>query len=220
MQAPARIGCLVLLPALLFAALAPRAHGQTLSVEYGGTYAGYDGALERPIGMGGALDLPVSKHIGVRLRVTHHTESLVVRRSPCTGLPPPDADCTPERFDGDAELTTYGAGVVARLPRLGSTLRPALYALALAADLEAAFRGRRSGTQIRPITPEGLSAGLEVGGTLAYAVTPSITLMGRVGTQFVHFGTCGADAWFPFCDSRPMPQISLGAQLRFSALRP
>jgi len=32
-------------------------------------------------------------------------------------------------------------------------------------------------------------------------------------------GICGADAWGPFCDSRPMPQISLGAQVRFSALR-
>jgi len=58
------------------------------------------------------------------------------------------------------------------------------------------------------------------GGTLAYTVTSSLTLMGRVGTPFVYVGTCGADAWGPFCDSRPIPQISLGAQVRFSALRP
>ncbi|MEF8940890.1 MAG: hypothetical protein V5A22_13680 [Salinivenus sp.] len=203
---------------LLFAALTPRAYGQTLTTEYGVTYAGHNGALERPTGVGGAVDLPISDHLGARLRVTHHTESLVVRRSPCSGLPPPDADCTPERFDGDAQLTTYGAGVVARLPRLVSTLRPELYALALAANLEAAFRGRRSGTQIRPV--EGLSVGLEVGATLTYTVIPHLTLMDRVGTQFVHFGTCGADAWFPFCNSRPMPQGSLGLRVHLSVLGP
>jgi hypothetical protein len=214
----ARVKSFLVLAGLTLTIFAPWAHGQALGVEYGVTYAGYDGALERPTGVGGTIDLPIGDHLGVRLRVTHQTENLVVRRSPCTGLPPPGAECTPEPFDGDAELTTYGAGMVARLPPLVSKLRAKLYALALAAEVTATFRGRRSGKQIRPITPEGRSPGLEVGGSLGYAVSSYVSLQARVGTQFVYFGVCGSDAWVPFCDSHHMPRLALGVQVRLSRL--
>jgi hypothetical protein len=209
---------MMLLVILLGGQYAP-ASGQGIGIEVGATRAGYDGALERPTGLGGYVDLPLDERIAIRFAVSHHTESRTINRSPCTGLVPPGTDCTDQRFDGDAHLTTYGVGFAVRLPSPGASLQPALYALGTGSDVDADFVARNSEARLQPVTPDGLSVGVAVGGSVRYAITPFWALSGRVGLHALRLGACGADAWFPFCERRLLPQLALGMRFGLSGLR-
>ena len=195
-------------------------YGQSVGLEYGVTRAGYENALEHPRGVGGHIDLPLGDHVALRVAVRHHTEQLVINRSPCVGLPPPDANCTSDVFDGRSHLTTYGVGAVFRFPLPLPRLRSEVYGLGMGVDVDADFVGRTSDTQIGPITPDGLSPAVAAGGQLHYQLTDLVGLSARTGLVLPRFGTCGSDAWFAFCDSHALWQISLGTEFDLSALRP
>ena len=214
---PSSLGVVLAVLAALLVAATPAA-GQEITLEYGVTRAGYDEALQRPAGLSGFVDVPLGRRLALRLSAAHRTERRSVTRSPCTGLVPPGRDCTAERFDVDAHLTTYGAGLALRLPTPAPALAPELYALVTASRVDADFTARNSDATVRPVTPDGLSPGLAFGGTLSYAVTPLLAFTGRIGVQIPRFGVCGVDAWFPFCERRILPELALGAQLRPSAL--
>lgn len=193
--------------------------GQEIGIEYGGTWARYKDALEHPRGFGGNLDLPLNPHLALRVGVRHHTETLTVRRSSCAGLVPPDADCSTDTFDGTSHLTSYGLGLAYQFASPTSRFRPELYGLGVAVDVDADFVRRTSGIRIGPVTPDGLSPGIALGGQLNYAVTPLLTLSARTGVVLPRFGACGADDWFAFCENRPLPQGSVGVELHLPALR-
>jgi len=216
-QSLVRIG----LPALLvavFTVVPGSLHAQSLTLEYGWTQSGIEDVLERPNGFGASIGVPVAGRFSARISVRHHTESLSIRRSPCTGLVRPGTDCSPEPFEGDARLTTVGAGVVVDLPQPASRLKPRLYAMGLIADVDVTFRATESDERVSPITPDDPSVGLAGGGSLTVTLNRFVGIKTRFGAQYVRFGTCGTDAWFPFCESQVMPQVSLGAELRFSEL--
>lgn len=192
---------------------------QEIGIEYGGTHAGFDEALERPTGLSGYLDLPLSERVAIRVSAAHYTESRTITRSPCTGLVPPGSDCTDERFDGDGSLTNYGVGLAVKLPAPGASLQPELYVLGTASDVDVTFTAQSSDAQLQPITPDGPSPGVALGGSISYEITPFLALSNRFGLQAPRFGVCGADAWFPFCETRILPQLAFGARLRLSGLR-
>lgn len=193
-------------------------HAQSLTAEYGWTQAGIDDVLERPTGFGASLDFPLVDRLSVRIAVRHHTESLSIQRSPCTGLPPPDADCRPQPFEGDADFTTVGAGLVVKLPRPISMLEPRLYAMGLVADVDVNFQATETDREIAPFTPDDPTVGLAGGGSLYLSVNEYVGVKTKIGAQYIRFGTCGLDAWFPFCDSQVMPRVSLGAELQLGPL--
>lgn len=209
---------LILLPVFLVGQFAP-ASAQGIGIEYGGTRAGYDDALQRPTGLSGYLDLPLSERIAIRFSAAHYTERRTITRSPCTGLVPAGRDCTSEQFDGDAHLTNYGVGLSVRLPSPGASLQPKLYAVGTASDVDATFVAQDGGAKVQPVTPDGLSPGVALGGSLSYEITSFFALSSRVGFHVPRFGVCGADAWFPFCDRRVLPQLAFGARLRLSGFR-
>jgi len=216
-----RIVLRIILPVLgaaLLALLPGALQAQSLTVNYGWTNAGIDDVLERPNGFGAFLDVPATDRFSVRIAVRHHTEALTIRRSPCTGLVPPGADCGTRAFVGDAELTTVGAGLVVTLPRPISTVEPRLFAMGLVADVDAEFRAEESNEEIAPITPDDPTVGLAGGGSFSFAFSEYVGVNTQIGAQYVRFGTCGDDGWFAFCDSRVMPRISLGAEVHLSQL--
>ncbi len=208
----------ILLLLLLVGQYAP-VSAQEVGIEYGGTRAGYGDALQRPTGLSGYIDLPLSERIAIRFSATHYTESRSITRSPCTGLVPPGRDCTSEQFDGDAHLTNYGVGLSVRLPSPGASLQPKLYAVGTASDVDATFVAQNGDTEVQPVTPDGLSPGVALGGRLSYEVTSFFALSSRLGFHVPRFGVCGADAWFPFCERRVLPQVAFGARLRLSGFR-
>jgi len=191
---------------------------QELGIEYGVTDAGYGDALQRPSGVGGFLDIPIDDRFAVRLTASHHTESQGITRSPCTGLVRPGTDCSPQRFQGDASLTTFGIGMTVRLPSPIASLDPELYALATGSAVDVRFEARSGDRRLQPVTPDDPSFGVAAGGALHYAITPSIALSGRLGIHSPRFGACAEDAWVPFCDRRTMPQVAMGARIGLSEL--
>lgn len=201
--------------------------GQEIGIEYGVTKAGYENALERPTGLGGHLDIPLLSNVALpviegldfRFSASKHTEHLTITRSRCTGLVEPGSDCSTDTFDGDSDITQYGAGLVIGFKPLINGLKPEIYAMRISTGLDADFIGRDSGKNIGPITPRNKSVGLEIGGMLSYAITPYLDLYGRFTIQDTNIQYCGEDAWFAFCEERELFRFSLGTQLRFSALR-
>jgi len=182
-------------------------------MEVGAIQAGYGDALQRPVGLSGTVDLPLSDRVALRLMAAHYLENRTIRRSPCSGLVPPGRDCSTRPFAGDGHLSTVGLGVVVRLTPPASTWRPELYALGTGTAVGAEFESLSGDEQISPITPEGLSVGVAVGGSLHYTLTPVVGLTARLGAQIPRFGTCGADAWFPFCETRVLPEAAVGVRL-------
>lgn len=213
LQTQGRLRRFTMVLVFLFAGQCAPASAQEIGIEYGGTRAEYDDALQRPTGLSGYVDLPLGERFAIRFTVSHHTESRSITRSPCTGLVPPGSDCTREPFDGDARLTTYGVGVAVRLPSPAAPLQPELYALGTGSDVDVDFMARSSASRLQPVTPDGLSVGIAFGGSVSYAITHFFALSGRIGLHALRFGACGADAWFPFCESRVLPQLALGARL-------
>jgi len=209
---------LPVLGAALLPLLPGALHAQSLTVNHGWTNAGIDDVLERPNGFGASLDVPTTNRFSVRIAVRHHTEALTIRRSPCTGLVPPGADCGTRAFVGDAKLTTVGAGLVVTLPRPISSVEPRIFAMGLVADVDAEFRAAESNEEIAPITPDDPTVGLAGGGSFSFAFSDYVGVKTQIGAQYVRFGTCGEDGWFAFCDSRVMPRISLGAEVYLSHL--
>jgi hypothetical protein len=193
---------------------------QEIGIEYGGTHAGYGDALERPTGLSGYLDLPLSERIAIRLSGAHYTEKRTITRSPCTGLVRPGRDCTSEPFDGDGSLTTYGVGVAIGLHASGATLQPELYALVTGSSVDVNFTAQTGDEQIQPITPDGLSPGVALGGSISYEITSFFALSSRFGVQVPRFGACGSDAWFPFCERRVLPHLALGVRFGLSGFYP
>jgi len=190
---------------------------QEIGIEYGGTHAGYGDALERPTGLSGYLDLPLNERFAIRLSAAHYTESRTITRSPCTGLVPPGGDCTSEPFDGDGSLTNYGLGFAIRLHSPGASLQPELYALGTASDVSVNVTTQNGNGQIQPITPDGLSPGVALGGSISYEITSFFALSSRFGVQVPRFGACGSDAWFPFCERRVLPQLAFGGRFELSS---
>lgn len=192
---------------------------QEIGVAYGEVRAGYEEALERPTGLSGSLDVPLSERVAIRVFAAHYTESRTITRSPCSGIPPPSRDCTEEPFEGDSNLTTYGVGLAVELLSSEASLQPELYVLGTASDVEVSFTAQNSDAQLQPVTPDGLSPGVALGGSMRYEITHFLALSGRFGLQAPRFGACGADAWFPFCESRVLPQLAVGARFGLSGLR-
>ena len=216
MASLARVKLSSILVLLLLVGQYPSVSAQEVGIEYGGTRAGYGDALQHPTGLSGYIDLPLSDRIAIRFSAAHYTEGRTITRSPCTGLVPPGRDCTNEQFDGDAHLTNYGVGLSIRLPSLGASLQPKLYAVGTASDVDATFVAQNGDTKVQPVTPDGLSPGVALGGSLSYEITSFFALSSRLGFQVPRFGVCGADAWFPFCESRVLPQLAFKAHLRLS----
>lgn len=192
------------------------ARAQTLTVGYGWTQPGIEDVLERPSGFGASLDVPVGSRLSVRILARHHTERHSLRRSPCTGLARPGADCSPEPFDGEARLTTAGIGIGVTLPRPTPRVEPRLFATGLVADVDVTFRAAESDARVSPVTPDRPSVGFAGGGILSLALGRPVAITARAGVQYNRFSTCGDDAWFPFCDSQWMPQVSLGVEVDLS----
>ena len=207
---PRTVGLLII---ALLGSVAPQASAQEVGMEVGATQAGYGDALQRPMGLSGTVDLPLSSRISLRLLASHYREARTIRRSPCSGLAPPDRDCSTRRFEGDARLSTVGLGVAVRLTPTAATWRPELYALGTGTAVGAEFATPSGDEQVAPVAPEGLSMGVAVGGSLHYTLTPVVGLTVRVGAQIPRFGTCGADAWFPFCETRVLPEAAVGVRL-------
>ena len=107
----------ILVLLLLLGQCAP-VSAQEIGIEYGGMRAGYDDALERPTGLSGYIDLPLSERVAIRFSAAHYTESRTITRSPCMGLVPPGSDCASEPFDGNSSLTNYSAGLASDHHRL------------------------------------------------------------------------------------------------------
>lgn len=200
--------------------------GQEVGIEYGFTITGYDNALENPAGLGGHLDIPIIRNVDLpfiedielRFGISKHTENITISRSRCTGLVEPGTNCNTDTFDGDSHLTRFGAGIVIGFKPFIPNVRSEIYALGTSTDLKADFIGRESGKNIGPITPTNNSIGLEFGGMVRYEVTQYLELYGRLAIQNANIQTCGADAWFAFCEERKFYQFTLGTQLRFSEL--
>jgi len=190
-----------------------------VGVEVGGTQAGYGDALQRPTGLSGYVDVAVNERFAIRVAASHHTENRSILRSPCSGLVRPGRDCSDRRFDGDASLTSFGFGVAYLLTSPDATWQPELYALGTAVDVDVEFNARNSDDRLRPIMPDGATVGLAFGGAVNYAVSPVIAFTGRLGIRTPWFQACGADAWFPFCESHAMPELALGLRIRPFALR-
>ena len=208
----------ILVLLLLLGQCAP-VSAQEIGIEYGGMRAGYDDALERPTGLSGYIDLPLSERVAIRFSAAHYTESRTITRSPCMGLVPPGSDCASEPFDGNSSLTNYSAGLAVRPLSPGASLQPELYALGMASDVDATFTAQNGDEQLQPVTPDGLSLGIALGGSINYEITRFLAISSRFGVQVPGFSTCGADAWFPFCEPRVLPQLAFGARLGLSRLR-
>lgn len=203
---------------LALTALPLAASAQIIGVEVGGTEAQYGEALVRPIGISGTVDLPLTDRLSLRLAASRQSESRGITRSPCTGLAPPGTDCSPEPFVGDAQLTTFGAGVTVALPSPIEPLHPELYALATGSTVDVTFSAEQSDEELQPITPDGPSWGLEVGAGLHYPITNWIAVSGRVGLLRPGFEACGDDGWFAFCETRTLPRFAIGTRFNLSAL--
>lgn len=213
---PLKFFAAVLLLALTALPLA--ASAQTIGVEVGGTEAQYGEALVRPIGISGTVDLPLTDRLSLRLAASRQTESRSITRSPCTGLAPPGTDCSPEPFVGDAQLTTFGAGVTVAFPSPIEALHPEVYALATGSTVDITFSAERSDAELQPITPDGRSWGLEVGAGVSYSITDRVAVSGRAGFLRPGFEACGNDGWFALCESRTLPRFAIGTRVDLSAL--
>ncbi|HHP7237818.1 hypothetical protein [Longibacter sp.] len=198
----------------------PGAHAQDLGIEYAMTRAGYGQALQDPAGLGGYLDLPVSDRFAVRLTASHHVENASIRRSPCTGLVPPGADCSPRAFDGDARMTVVGAGLAVQPLPSTAGLQPEVYLLLTGTDIDAVFAEQEGDARLRPITPDGFSIGWSAGAQVHYALTPVFGFTGRIGVHAPQLGACGSDGWFAFCDDRTLVEFGIGMRLTWSAFFP
>ena len=152
----------ILVLLLLLGQCAP-VSAQEIGIEYGGMRAGYDDALERPTGLSGYIDLPLSERVAIRFSAAHYTESRTITRSPCMGLVPPGSDCASEPFDGNSSLTNYSAGLAVRPSSPGASLQLELYALGMASDVDATFTAQNGDEQLQPVTPDGLSLGIALG---------------------------------------------------------
>jgi hypothetical protein len=62
--------------------------------------------------------------------------------------------------------------------------------------------------------------GIALGGHISYAVTHFFAFSARVGLHMPQFGSCGSDAWLPFCERRVLPQVAFGARFGLSGFRP
>ena len=220
MASHTRVNLSSLLVLLLLLGQCASVSAQEIGIEYGGMRAGYGDALERPTGLSGYVDLPLSEQVAIRFSAAHYTESRTVTRSPCTGLVPPGSNCAREPFDGNSSLTNYSAGLAVRLPSPGASLQPELYALGMASNVDATFTAQNGGERLRPVTPDGLSLGIALGGGISYEMTRFLAISSRFGVQAPGFSACGSDAWFPFCESRVVPQLTFGVRLGLSELRP
>lgn len=200
--------------------------GQEVGFEYGVSHTGYENALEKPAGLGGHLDipifskleLPVIEDIEFRFGISKHTEHLTIFRSRCTGLVGPGTNCSNDTFDGDSQITRYGAGFVIGFKPLMTRVRTEIYTLGISTNLDSDFIGRQSGKNIGPIAPTNNSLGIEIGGMIRYEFTQFLDLYGRLAIQNPNIQSCGEDAWFAFCEKRRLYQFTLGTQLRFSEL--
>ncbi|MGM0706050.1 MAG: hypothetical protein ACQETP_09035 [Bacteroidota bacterium] len=193
---------------------APFASAQEIGIGVGGTQAGYDDVLDQPTGPGGYVDLPVGQRFAVRFMVLNHTEERSITRSPCTGLVPPEADCTPEPFSVDARLTTYGVGTALRLTAPGATVQPKLYFLITSPSVDVSINAENSDRTLNPIDPGSTNLGIALGGEVHYPITDIIALSAQIGLQRPKFGTCADDGFDPFCQTRTLVQGALGMQFR------
>jgi len=205
---------------ILVAGLYADARAQNIGVEYGMTRAGYGQALQDPAGLGTYLDLPVSDRFAVRLTASHHVENTSIRRSPCTGLAPPGADCSPRAFDGDAQMTVLGAGLAVRPTSAIAGFEPELYLLVTGTDADAVFTDQEADARLQPITPDEFSIGWSAGALVHYSVTALVGLTGRVGVLAPQFDACGYDGWFAFCEDRTLVEFGVGMRLNWSAFLP
>jgi len=89
----------------------------------------------------------------------------------------------------------------------------------MASDVDATFTAQNGDAQLQPVTPDGLSPAIMLGGSISYEITRFLAISSRFGVQVPRFGACGSDAWFPFCERRVLPQLAFGARLGLSGLR-
>lgn len=197
---------------ILAAAVGGPVDGQSLGVEFLATKAGYDGVLDTPSGFLAYGELPLLPWAGVRVGFSGRSERHVRTGPTCTGLIPPDAECPVDTMDGRSRLRSLRLGVALSLP-LPSPVVPELYGGVMWSRVTSTFIGRETGREIAPVTPDHGTAGFAFAAGVHAPVAGPFWASARAHVELPHFSTCGADAWFAFCEDRRLWSLSIGLRV-------